>query len=48
MWQEVLGSPIIPFDIAERREKFKGAFELLKDYVARHEELRDKSKDKPD
>jgi len=46
MWKEILGPAIVPFDIAERKRKFNGAFELLKDHVARHEELRQKLKEK--
>ena len=49
MWQQILGSPIIPFDMDERRRTFKGAFEILKDYVAKHEKAReDASKQKTD
>jgi molecular chaperone HtpG len=44
MWQNLLGDPIIPFSVAERRRKFKIAFETLKDYIAKHEKLREKSK----
>jgi hypothetical protein len=39
VWKEVVGSPIIPFDMAERR-KMK-AYEILKPYIEAHEKLKD-------
>jgi hypothetical protein len=41
VWKEVVGSPIIPFDMEERR-KMK-AYEILKPYIEAHEKLKKKS-----
>jgi hypothetical protein len=37
-WAEIVGDPIIPFDLNERREKFRSAFERLADYIKEHED----------
>lgn len=39
VWKEVVGSPIIPFDLEERR-KMK-AYEILKPYIEAHEKVKD-------
>ena len=39
VWKEVVGSPIIPFDLEERR-KMK-AYEILKPYIDAHEKMKD-------
>jgi hypothetical protein len=45
MWQKIVGDdPIIPFDMDERREKFKHAFKELEPYIKTHEALAEKVK----
>lgn len=39
-WMSILGHPIIPFDMGERRRKFKSAYRKLAPYIERHEYLR--------
>lgn len=41
VWKEVVGSPIIRFDLEERR-KMK-AYEILKPYIEAHEKMKRKS-----
>jgi hypothetical protein len=41
VWKEVVGSPIIPFDMKERR-KMK-AYQILKPYIEAHEKMKKKS-----
>jgi molecular chaperone HtpG len=46
-WKEVIGTPVIPYDPTERRRKLSGAFDLLKDYVAAHERIKQSKKPNP-
>lgn len=39
-WNEILGAPVIPFNKAERERQFRHAFDILKEYVAVHEKLK--------
>jgi len=39
-WKELLESPIIPFSLEGRREKFAAAFDFLKEQVATHEKAK--------
>jgi hypothetical protein len=43
-WQEILGPPVIPFDLNKRRKQFGRAYNELKDYIAVQERLRDNPK----
>jgi hypothetical protein len=38
LWKDILPSPVIPYDPAERRQSFSEAFTKLKDYIAAHEQ----------
>lgn len=42
-WEEILGSPVIPFDWHERRRKFHAAFDMLKEYIDKHERRKEKA-----
>jgi molecular chaperone HtpG len=43
VWEEVVGSPIIPFDLQERRHKLAKTYKELKAYIKAHEALKQKS-----
>lgn len=43
-WKDLVGAPIIPFGLKERRRKLQRAFDVLKNYVAAHENLMKKEK----
>ncbi len=43
VWMELLSSPIIPFDLNERREKFPRAYKELKPYIEAHEATKAKN-----
>jgi hypothetical protein len=40
VWRDVLGSPVIPFDLEERRRKLAHAYEELEAYIEAHEILK--------
>ncbi len=39
LWGDLLKSPVVPYDPAERRAKLTEAFDRLGDYIAAHEQL---------
>jgi molecular chaperone HtpG len=41
-WKEIVGTPTIPFDVGERSNKLRRAFEYLKDYLAPYDRVRQK------
>jgi molecular chaperone HtpG len=43
-WMEIVGAPIIPFDVEERRTKLHRAYDLLKNYIAVHEKVKEEAK----
>lgn len=40
LWDELLGDPIIPYDLKKRRAKFNHTYNELKDYIQAHEKLK--------
>lgn len=40
-WRRLLGSPVIPYDLDERKDTLRDAYELLADKVKKWEDLRD-------
>lgn len=40
IWMDLLGSPIIPYDMAERRRQFASAYKELKPYIKAHEAVK--------
>jgi hypothetical protein len=39
LWHRILAHPVIPYSEKRRRERFARAYEVLKPYIKRHEEL---------
>jgi hypothetical protein len=47
-WQEIIGQPVIPYDLEERRRTLAGAFDTLKGYISGLEKLRERKQKNPE
>jgi hypothetical protein len=48
IWEEIIGHPVIPFDLTKRRAKLAKAYQTLHSYIKAHELIKDARGKSPD